>query len=575
MNKPHATPTAPPPTPNPAAPAPLLSGAGAEPAGEPAVQAAQLASQVIRKIKDKEGKPPRVGKLLADWLHPDAATVVVRERCQRFLEEVTTNLVNRGPLEWLHFTASSPGPWFEWHESVACGTLLLSAPCRDGDGLFRVANPTADWPIRLLRKSNGDNADHRVYWVLVCAIVAGALSVLEGSDCDTAQAALHKILPELENAAKKNLQTIERKEGFCDRETYLNGPPAASWRASLRRLLAPNESAQGCGFLSADYEGRLFRLLPVAAATLLNSSDFVDLWAPVAELRDFALGDSPSPQETLGWLLERLRRLDRPSTKLAAVLSPGTTPPAHRRWLWQLLENFRQLAALARLALGERLASPTAPAAPAPPASPRLPPAATPAAEEPFARLCRQFPEQLGKLVALAQLTAETAECCRQNRWPDASVALGGLLTRSKQFLDSFAAGVEASPPAVAATVVHRALVLTDELINNLRELDCLLPGEDENGPLSDLGPADLTARLRDVRTALLRYLEQNGGYRVYALKIHDTGTKHGDRLEVQGFVPGSEVKQGNVAQILLPGYETVRPGHTELLHRPQVKLAQ
>jgi hypothetical protein len=121
----------------------------------------------------------------------------------------------------------------------------------------------------------------------------------------------------------------------------------------------------------------------------------------------------------------------------------------------------------------------------------------------------------------------------------------------------------------------QRALDLTDELLNNLTELNAFLPAQGENGMLPVSLPPDLTAKIQSIRDKLLKYMKDVGGYQVYQIEINDSVTKHQKNIDVKGHVSSSDVANGHVAQILLPGYETVRQGHIELKRKPQVKLAR
>jgi hypothetical protein len=581
-----------------------------------------LATDVVQAACNFLRRCWKEARCLADWVMPVSPDAdegsVSRGRYPRLATGMVDRLNACRHAEWLQYLLTRKESWGQWAERTVARTYEVLPPSALADGLLRTpAALRAEDLLDLLRKYILGLQTHKSIGPQLAVVVAGAISDL----LDEAGAG-GEAVPEA--ARQLNAQLRPRLS--------LPNPPSPSTaeglRACLRVLLRPKEPLWGWGCLTWDCRVRLFECLPKITEPYLDPQDF----AAGEEAVDGLLAWVDNPLGTTAdWLLDQLHLLDRTAARLGPILIPRQGQVTHRLWLTCLLENFRRLGQLAQLTSTEPEKPPVSepvptdnsavppgqgdeisaapdqqPPAPPPPASPSpvpeerppapgvaaaetpppIPESRGPSPDAPLATLVRAYPEQVGVLEEISRQAQEVRDICSRSGWKQAADALEGVRAKCRQHRDWLLNKTADLPPAGLDNVVKpRTVTLTDELLNNLKQLDPLLPGEGEDGPLPPHSPAHLDETQRrtlcrlvqQVRDRLFAFMGKHGGYRLYQVAIGDTTTKHSGQLKLPPprDVVARRVPQHTVAQILQPGYVVERQGTREVKEYPSVRLAK
>lgn len=594
---------------------------------------ADLASEIVREVAERLRTWGNKGKLgrtsypfvaIAEWLESQRIrTADQHSRCFRAAQVMLNRLADCRREKWLEYIVGRQTPWACWVDRSVPRTYEVLPLAGEGSDSLRTLAPARMEDLLALQRKWAGNRQEFTQLSLPLAHIGVA--------------GIHALLQE----ALARRESVSADVGKAFDQLVKGLPPlhgglplsdAPRLRECLQILLHPREPLWGWGCLTWDCEVRLFDCLPSITAPYLCSEDFDQMRELIGNLLSWSTGEKRLPLE---WGLEQLDLLGEAAERIASVLAPWPEPPRHRQWIACFLENLRRLGQLARCTRQEPQA--TAEPGPLPNGSsadlvvedhkpeetapvresdahpsrdgaavraeenaavecsailpqvdplvekPESPPPT--AEEQQLAELARVYPDHVGSLEEIARLAVEMIDRTRSG-WQEASHALEGLRAKCQQHREWLLKHTAGKPPLACEPVVKpRTVALTDELLNNLKQLDRLLPGVGMEGPLTPHSPAhlaepqrrELCQRVKQVRDRLFDFMKKQGGYRLYSVTIGDTTIKHSGRLTLASpqrvFARG--IAPDTVAQILQPGYVFERPPHGEIIKEyPVVRLA-
>jgi hypothetical protein len=362
--------------------------------------------------------------------------------------------------------------------------------------------------------------------------------------------------------------------------------------ACVRELFHPPDPVVARGCCAGDARVRLFRQYPILFEEEVppdrferarEAADWLAEAFPNARARGDGGGRGGRTSPSLWETYTRLVDLGDLADCLLPFLPQEVPEPRNREWARRLLENLHRLGRVAAVLRDSAAGSlPAGPAAEsgraqgAPPDSPTSRRSEGGVDESPDGTVADVVGRHV--LTELAEMARGlAAELCEAG-WSSASGSVNklALCPPSLDYRLQEAANELCDPARARAAAVWLGWQQSDAMLDILVELDSLLPGDGEDGPVpaERPGPEELTGKVRVLRAQLLSYLARYGGYRILEVQPRQSPRDWEGELEFAGQALGSRLPRNWIACVQGPGYFWERDGKRRLVKKARVKLS-